>query len=560
MAESLKTTTSYEVDVGEGDDENELIGVAPSVAYEEVSPAHRFEPGSGKTPPDARAQELSAYLHALDVLTEALREGEVRAGAALVRMGRALELGSASADEPELRSVAVELGRGAPDELLDTAEKLRAAIHARLQEWVSRPGETDTGFSVLIVDDDPVQARLLEATLKNADREVTSVDSVAAAKEKIGRESIDLVVVDRMLGDGDGHELLVNIRSQPAHSNVPVMVLSANASDADVTEAYALGADAYLSKQTSPKVIAAAVSAHLSRAAQRKQAVLRDPDTGVRTRTVFLEAYEHQAHLSTRRGAPLTLSAISIDRFRRLVDLHGTEAGRRVAGAVAQVIRSDTRSSDIVGRWGSDVFVVAFPDTDVGGAQIALSKLWDGFAKLRIPLPAGAAAAVTASGGIVGLWEAAGDTGGQVERVLRRLTMARRAGRGRVVTSDDPTVRSKMPVLLIEDDELTAELIVHRLEREGFDVIHFEHGADALAAANDLDVVLAIVDVSMPGANGYEILLRLRETGAYASVPILMMTQGPDAQTARAFRLGATDVLRKPFAPSELLARVNRLV
>lgn len=560
MAESIERTQSYEVDVEELDDADELIGVAPSVPYDESETAEGGESSGVVAPADARAQELSAYIHALDVLTEALREGDPRAAAGILRLARALELGTASVGVPELRATALDVSQATSGGLLEAADALRATVRNRLQDAPGPAVEREVGFTVLVVDDDPIQARLLEAALRNTDRAVTSVPSVEAARETIGREPADLVVVDRNLEDGDGHDLLVHIRSQPAHSNVPVIVLSASVSDADVSEAYALGADAYFGKDTAPKVIAAAVSAHLSRAAQRKQAVLRDPDTGVRTRTVFLEAYEHQAHLSTRRGAPLTLAALTIDRFRRLVDLHGTEAGRRVAGAVAEVVRGETRSSDIVGRWSPDVFVVAFPDTDVGGAQVALAKLWDGFAKLRVSLPEGAAATITASGGIAGLWESAGDTNEQVERALRRLTMARRAGRGRVAISDDPTVRSKMPVLLIEDDELTAELIVHRLEREGFEVIHFEHGADALAAAGDLDVVLAIVDVSMPGANGYEILLRLRETGAYASVPILMMTQGPDAQTTRAFRLGATDVLRKPFAPTELLARVNRLV
>lgn len=411
MAESVEGPIRSNIDVVEFDDRDELIGETTSVAYDQSGPADVGDSGSGNVPADHRAQQLSAYLHALDVLAAALRAGESKAAAATLRLARAIDLGTAAGLSPGIRDAALQVSCASSVNLLEAVDALRAEVHHCLLSDTVRPVDHEPGFSVLIVNDDPIQARLLEAVLRNTDREVTAVPSVQAARETVGREGIDLVIVDRMLEDGDGHDLLVEIRSQAAYSNIPVIVISASASEADVSEAYALGADAYFSKDTSPKILAAAVSAHLARAAMRKQAVLRDPDTGVRTRTVFLEAFEHQAHLSMRRGAPFTLAAVHIDRFRRLIDLHGTEAGRRAAGAVSEVLKKETRASDILGRWSPEVFVVAFPDTDVGGGQIALSKLWDTFAKLRVPLPEGSEATITASGGIAGLWEAAGDGG-----------------------------------------------------------------------------------------------------------------------------------------------------
>ena len=551
--------------VEEASETDEIIGATPPVTYD----TDAVEPASGSAPDSdvgagvGGAQELAAYLHALDVLIDVLdRGGEERQGSAR-RIARAVRLGPSADRFGELKQVATSVLESPDAELGPSVRALRAAVKQRLSEAEEddKDGSDEAPPArVLVVDDDPVQARLMEAALRAPGRAVESVDSIAEGRARIEREEFALVIVDRLLGDGDGHELLMHVRSQAAFSNMPVIILSSRAEDADVSEAFALGADAYFSKAMSPRVLAAAVSSSLFRAAQRRQSVLRDPDTGVRTRTVFVEAYEHHANLCMRRGAPFTLAVLGIDRFRRLVDLHGTESGRRIITATSDALTSVVRGSDIVGRWGPDVLAVAFPDTDVEGGIVALRKVWDRLAREEVALDTGSSTVVTASAGVAGLWEAGGNTAEQVDVALRRLAQSRKAGRGRITSNDEEPLRASVPILLIEDDELTAELIEHRLDREGYEIIHYAHGADALAAAAELDVALAIVDVSMPGANGYEILLRLRQTPSWASVPILMMTQGPEAQTARAFRMGATDVLRKPFAPSELLARVNRLV
>ncbi len=543
-------------------DQDELIG-AIAVPSDSEAPADADSDVALDLPRreslSSAAQELNAYLAALDLAADAARSGTNRAVDSCRRLAQAVAASPTEGLDGDLRLAAEHVAPAPADELLGLVDQLRERIRTHLEQHTS---EAEIGgiTRVLVVDDDPIQARLLEGALRNADRVVQSVSTVADARAVIDREEVHLVVVDRVLGDADGHDLLVHVRAQPALSNVPMIVLSSHAEDADVSEAYALGADAYFSKDTSPRVLASAVSAHLHRSAERRMSVLRDPDTGVRSRTVFIEAYQQEARLSTRRGVPLTVAMLSVDRFRHMVDCHGPDVGRKIVGTLANAISGTIRGSDIAGRWSQDVFGLALPDTDIEGARLALTKVWKDLADRTVSSPSGTTLTITASAGVAGLWEAYGDIDVQIERALKRLAAARRAGRGNVALNDEAFDRSDTPILLIEDDELTAELIRHRLEREGFELIHFKHGADALADAPALEVALAIVDVSMPGANGYEILLKLRATGSYAGVPILMMTQGTEAQTARAFRLGATDVLRKPFAPSELIARVNRLV
>ena len=115
-------------------------------------------------------------------------------------------------------------------------------------------------------------------------------------------------------------------------------------------------------------------------------------------------------------------------------------------------------------------------------------------------------------------------------------------------------------MLLVEDDRVTATLIQHRLVREGFDVMDFLNGEDAFRWASGSSFDLAILDVKVPGMDGFELLERLRAIPRLESVPIIMLTSlGSEADVVRGLELGANDYMLKPFSPAELLARVRRL-
>jgi DNA-binding response OmpR family regulator len=121
--------------------------------------------------------------------------------------------------------------------------------------------------------------------------------------------------------------------------------------------------------------------------------------------------------------------------------------------------------------------------------------------------------------------------------------------------------RAVRRVLLAEDDDVVAALVQHRLGREGFSVERFTDGAAALEAARDGGFDLAILDVMMPGIDGFELLASLRRLAATRGLPIIMLTGlGGERDVERALSLGANDYVLKPFSPVELTARVQRLL
>jgi two-component system OmpR family response regulator len=116
-----------------------------------------------------------------------------------------------------------------------------------------------------------------------------------------------------------------------------------------------------------------------------------------------------------------------------------------------------------------------------------------------------------------------------------------------------------MRVLVVEDEAKLANLVARGLREEGYAVDVAAHGEDALWMAHAAPYDAILLDVMLPGADGFEICRRLREQDVWS--PILMLT-ARDAVGDRVAGLdaGADDYLPKPFAFDELLARVRSLV
>ncbi len=113
-------------------------------------------------------------------------------------------------------------------------------------------------------------------------------------------------------------------------------------------------------------------------------------------------------------------------------------------------------------------------------------------------------------------------------------------------------------VLVVDDDPTVAEVVARYLTREGFDVETAGDGAAALECAMSDMPQLVVLDLMLPGLDGFEVCRRLREV---APVPVLMLTaRGDEEDRILGLELGADDYLAKPFSPRELTARVKAVL
>jgi DNA-binding response OmpR family regulator len=118
------------------------------------------------------------------------------------------------------------------------------------------------------------------------------------------------------------------------------------------------------------------------------------------------------------------------------------------------------------------------------------------------------------------------------------------------------------PVVLIADDDPDIlELVALTLERDGYEVASARTGEEALRIAAERTLHLAVLDLMMPGVDGYEVTRRLRAADRDRQLPILILSAfAEDRQAALALAAGANAYMRKPFSPRELLAKAGSMI
>ncbi|MEO8450011.1 MAG: response regulator transcription factor [Gemmatimonadota bacterium] len=117
-------------------------------------------------------------------------------------------------------------------------------------------------------------------------------------------------------------------------------------------------------------------------------------------------------------------------------------------------------------------------------------------------------------------------------------------------------------ILVVEDHEDLAFGLETALENEGFEVVLALEGTSGLELARSGGIDLVVLDLMLPGLDGYRLLRALRAgEGAAADVPVLVLTaRGEEVNKVQAFGIGADDYVTKPFGTLELIARVRALL
>lgn len=388
--------------------------------------------------------------------------------------------------------------------------------------------------------------------------EVIATATARDAERHLASRQFQLVLLDLILADGDGRAFLRRIRDDVLHGEVPVVVSDPVASGEMADECRRLGVETVLPPGAPLEEIRRSVADRVGQdgasAGSLWQAELVP---GLMNRAAFRERFEEVAAAPDREVPPL-LARVALDDALGAVPSapEGVVSGwvETVARQAAEAVAA---TGGLVARWERGDFAVLWTDL----------PLADGIARVE-SIRAGLQGAATRGGpgttatfsGAVAPVEAGTrlDTAMDVVRTL--LLEARGHGGGQVL-HPGASARRAVRVLLADDDPLTAAIVVHRLSREGMELTHVEDGLAALDEALTRRYSLLILDVKMPGIDGFEVLARIREDGSLQDTPVLMLTgMGREPDVVRGFSLGADDYMVKPFSPAELMARVGRLL
>ena len=126
-------------------------------------------------------------------------------------------------------------------------------------------------------------------------------------------------------------------------------------------------------------------------------------------------------------------------------------------------------------------------------------------------------------------------------------------------TTSKATAQASYVILLVDDNDINLKLLYETLDGQGYRLLLARSGKDALRIARKANPDLILLDVMMPGIDGYETCSRLKEEELTRNAVIIFLTALQNTEEkVRGLSLGAVDFITKPFEPDEIIARVSR--
>jgi diguanylate cyclase (GGDEF)-like protein len=236
---------------------------------------------------------------------------------------------------------------------------------------------------ILLVEDDPADARLLRESLAEAlaaQFTLEQNDRLDQALQRLDDDQFDVMLLDLSLLDSQGLDTLVRAHARAV--GMPIVVLTGLDDETIAVEAVARGAQDYLIKgQISSKALARTLRYAIER--QHKQAELHqlslsDEVTNLYNRRGFVALAEEQLRLSLRNRRCVSLIFADLDGLKRINDIYGHQEGSYALVAASRVLKATLRASDIVARFGGDEFTALAIDAASDCAEAICQRLQAG--------------------------------------------------------------------------------------------------------------------------------------------------------------------------------------
>ena len=244
--------------------------------------------------------------------------------------------------------------------------------------------------TVLVVDDEK-QNRTLLAELLQDDCRVILARNGAQAIERTHELKPDLILLDVMMPEMSGYQVIQALRNDDETRQIPVIFISALDAPADEERGLDLGAVDYITKPFHPSIVRKRVRNHLHSVHQRhllENLAMIDSLTEIANRRRYDEALENEWRRCARMHSPLSLAIIDVDHFKAYNDHLGHAQGDNVLREIAHSLRQFVRRpGDLVARYGGEEFVLLLPNTDATSAAHIGHDIRAAVEALHLPHP-----------------------------------------------------------------------------------------------------------------------------------------------------------------------------
>jgi DNA-binding response OmpR family regulator len=378
----------------------------------------------------------------------------------------------------------------------------------------------------LVLEGNPLHRKVLVRALEKAGYEVEAVETAAEAVEVFRRCPCGIVLLDCDTLEMDGYQTAATMRLMEGEArHTPIIGLTGNSGQTHRRERKAAGFDNYLLKPFRRDLVESVVSRYAPSAAAASGPRLLALDKD-RVRELQ-ELASGDAHL-----------------LQELIDLFLSNA--------PELLQQMRRAAE---------------DEDAAALRKAAHTLRGSSGQmgaLRMQELCNTVEALATTGSLVGVESLLAEVSAAFERAvseLKALAQPQSAGQaeGAALPQRPVNAAKANEILLAEDDPLIARFLSSSLTAAGFHVAHVTDGRAALEMLQNKNFGVVVLDINMPGADGYQVLTEIRATVGDHTPVAIISSRHQEQDVLRAFDLGVDDYLTKPFNPSEVVARVKRL-
>ena len=381
--------------------------------------------------------------------------------------------------------------------------------------------------AVLVVDDSLTVRMNLMELLDAADLPALACATAAEARQTLAENRFSLVILDVLLPDGDGIQLLEELRATPSANGTAVMLLSTEAEIRDRIRGLTTGADEYVGKPYEPGYLIARARELVRRSADahspqmtRQQTVLLVDDS-----VTFREALKSALEAA---GYRVSIAGTGEDGLRLAADL-------RPNAIIVDGVLPGIDGATTIRRIRLDAALRRLPCLLLTGSE-------ERSAEVRA-LDAGADAFVRKEE----------DT----TVILARLNAMLRSAGAQPADHDAASLSGPKKILAVDDSETYLQEVANALRADGYEIVLARSGEEALQLLALQPVDCVLLDLMMPGIGGRETCRRVKSVPAMRDIPIVMLTAVEDREAMiQGLGAGADDYIAKSSDFELLRARV----